>query len=202
MDFFERLEDARTRWNVLSHPFYVRWERGELTPEELGCYASEYGHAVVALAETAALAASRDPELLEHAEQEADHVALWDDFARAAGAQPGTPRPETSDCVRSWTAAGDELEALAILYAVESGQPEISKTKLAGLVRHYGFALDGPATAYFRLHAELDLGHAEEVRGLIESKARSRDTDRLVGVASTALVGNWKLLDGVVGTTA
>ena len=35
MSLIERLDDARSRWNVLRHPFYVRWERGELTADEL-----------------------------------------------------------------------------------------------------------------------------------------------------------------------
>jgi pyrroloquinoline-quinone synthase len=200
MEFFARLEDARSRWNVLAHPFYTRWERGELSAGDLAYYAGEYRHAVVALAGTAAQAASSDPELREHADEEAAHVALWDAFAWTAGADAGRPpRVETRACVRSWTAAGDELEALAILYAVESGQPEISKTKLAGLVRHYGFAPDGPATAYFRVHAELDRVHAEEARRLIEEQAAPEDEDRLVATASAAFEGNWTLLDGVEG---
>ena len=50
MDLFERLDDVRDRWNVLRHPFYRRWECGELTTEDLAYYAAEYRHAVVALA--------------------------------------------------------------------------------------------------------------------------------------------------------
>jgi pyrroloquinoline-quinone synthase len=200
MEFFARFEDARSRWSVLAHPFYTRWERGELSAGDLAYYAGEYRHAVVALAQTAAQAAAADPELREHADEEAAHVALWDAFAWNAGADAGRPpRRETRECVRSWTAAGDGLEALAILYAVESGQPEISKTKLAGLVRHYGFSPEGPATAYFRLHAELDRAHAEQARALLEEKAAPEDADRLVAAASGALEGNWTLLDGVEG---
>ena len=54
MTLFERLDDVRERWNVLRHPFYRRWECGELTQEELAYYAAEYRHAVVALAELGA----------------------------------------------------------------------------------------------------------------------------------------------------
>jgi pyrroloquinoline-quinone synthase len=198
MDFLERLEEARSRWNVLDHPFYRRWERGELGVDELACYAGEYRHAVVALAETAAQAASADPELRTHADEEAAHVALWDTFAWAAGADASRPpRPETSECVRSWTAGRDGLEALAILYAVESGQPAISETKLAGLVTHYGYAAEGPATAYFRVHSELDRAHADQSRMLLEEQAGPDDGERLREAAAGALAGNWKLLDGV-----
>ena len=47
---------------------------------------------------------------------------------------------------------GDALEGLVVLYAIESAQPAISRTKLDGLVEHYGLA-EGPATEYFSLHA-------------------------------------------------
>jgi pyrroloquinoline-quinone synthase len=197
MDFFDRLEEARKRWNVLEHPFYTRWEKGELAQEELGYYAGQYRHAVVALAATARQAADADPTVREHADDEEAHIELWDDFGSAAGATDGMPRDETRECVRAWTGGSDGLEALAILYAVESGQPAISSTKLTGLVEHYGYTPDSPATAYFRLHAELDHEHADEARRLIEEHATPEDEDRLLAVATSALAGNWKLLDGV-----
>jgi pyrroloquinoline-quinone synthase len=197
MDFFDRLEEARKRWNVLEHPFYTRWERGELTAGELGDYAGQYRHAVVALARTAGQAAEANPALREHADDEEAHIELWDDFARAAGMQEDAPRAETRECVEAWTAGSDGLEALAILYAIESGQPEISNTKLTGLVEHYGYTPDSPAAEYFRVHSELDHAHAEEARQVISARATDADADRLLAAATGALQGNWKLLDGV-----
>ena len=35
MDVIAGIDAARERWNVLEHPFYTRWEQGELTREEL-----------------------------------------------------------------------------------------------------------------------------------------------------------------------
>src|ERR671933_1054772 len=144
MDLCERIDEARERWNVLRHPFYRRWEQGELTQDELAFYAGEYRHAVVALAETAAAAGDA-----EHAREEAEHVALWDAFAAALDAPlDRDPTPETAACAHEW-ARTDRLEALAVLYAVESAQPAISQTKLRGLVEHYGFGPDDGATEYF-----------------------------------------------------
>jgi pyrroloquinoline-quinone synthase len=192
MSLIARLDDARRRRNILEHPFYSRWERGELTRDELSEYAGEYRHAVVALADAAEQAGS------EHAAEEREHVALWDEFAAALGADlERTPRPATERCAAAWTSAEDPLEALAILYAIEAGQPEVSRTKLEGLVEHYGFAANGSGTSYFRLHAELDHEHAAESRELLERHAKPEDEDRLVAAAERALDGNWTLLDGV-----
>lgn len=192
MSLIARLDDARRRRNILEHPFYTRWERGELTREELAAYAGEYRHAVVALADAAELAGS------EHARDEREHVALWDEFTSALDAElERAPRPETERCAAAWTSASDPLEALAILYAIEAGQPEVSRTKLTGLVEHYGFEESGEGTAYFRLHAELDHEHAAESRALLEQHATPEDEDRLVAAAERALEGNWELLDGV-----
>ena len=192
MDFFDRLEAARQRWNVLEHSFYLRWSAGELTREELGFYAGEYRHAVVALAD-----AVRATGEHEHAAEEEAHIALWDQFADAVGATPeARPQPETERCVEAWTAGRDTLEALVASFAIESGQPAISRTKLEGLVEHYGIE-EGPATEYFALHAERDLEHAAQSRALIEERLEGADHDRLLAVAEGALRGNWELLDGV-----
>jgi pyrroloquinoline-quinone synthase len=192
MTLFDRLAEAQERWNVLEHPFYTRWERGELDTRELAFYAGEYRHAVVALAHQAEAAES------EHAAEEAAHVDLWDDFARMLGADlERAPRAETVECAESWTGGTDRLERLAVMYAIESAQPAVSSTKLAGLARHYGFDPEGPGAAYFALHAERDLEHAAESRALLAAEATEADVERLVAAAEGALRGNWRLLDGV-----
>ena len=186
MDVIAGIDAARERWNVLEHPFYTRWEQGELTREELARYAGEYRHAVVALAR-----AARTARL--HADEEAQHIALWDDFASALGTEQAEPLPQTRCCASAWAAAGDELGAAAILYAIEAGQPAISETKLRGLVDHYGFSQGSPAVEYFAVHGELDHEHAAEARTALGDA----DDERLVHLAEAALAANWALLDGV-----
>jgi pyrroloquinoline quinone (PQQ) biosynthesis protein C len=193
MDLIERLDAARERWNLLEHPFYRRWSCGELRKDELAHYAGEYRHAVVALAETATKSGSA-----EHAQEEAEHVALWDEFAATFDADTARePAAETAECVSAWTAPTDRLEAHAVMYAIEAGQPAVSQAKLDGLAEHYGVAQSEPGAAYFALHAELDHEHAAESRRVLAQEASPADAERLVDVAESALKGNWTLLDGV-----
>jgi pyrroloquinoline-quinone synthase len=191
LDVVARIEAAASRWNVLDHPFYKRWSAGELSQRELAEYAAQYRHAVVALADAAAAAGNE-----EHAREEREHVALWDAFADRCASVPAAANAETRDCAASWTAGNDRLEHLAVLYAIESAQPAIARTKLEGLVAHYGFE-EGPATEYFTLHAERDHDHARESRKLLEELATDDDAARLAARAEAAARGNWRLLDGV-----
>jgi pyrroloquinoline-quinone synthase len=201
VDLWSRLADVHSRWNVLDHPFYVRWSRGELSADDLALYAGQYRHAVVALAQAAdgaAHAAGTASELAAHAGEEAAHVALWDEFARAAGTEgPQPAEPETAECADAWAGDGrDLLGHLVALYAIESAQPAISRVKADGLREHYGFAV-GPATAYFDLHAERDIEHAADGRALIAERLEGADEDALVAEAERVLRANWTLLDGV-----
>jgi len=217
-DVLVRLDRARGECNVLEHPFYERWSAGELSGAELACYASEYRHAVIALAEASRAAAAKAGSehahgLRRHAAEETAHVELWDDFARATGAQPETvdgedapaPAPalaQTQACARTWTAGESLLEHLAVLYAIEAGQPQISTTKLEGLTEHYGYSEEGPALEYFKVHELRDVEHAREAGALIEEllaacEEPEAQAERMLARARAALQGNWDLLSGV-----
>ena len=228
MDVLARIDEASREFDVLQHPFYQRWSAGELSAEELGFYAGEYRHAVVALAQASDSVAAKVEErhragLERHAAEERSHIALWDAFAAAAAAAAAAgagesgrePLSETEQCAQAWTAGEDALEQLAVLYAIEASQPEIAKTKLAGLVDRYGYSPEGPAVEYFELHTTLDVEHARQARDLIEQLMSedeaevpehpegtrhpegTQQADRMVERATAALRGNWKLLDGV-----
>lgn len=219
MTIVELLDRARASCDVLEHPFYERWNAGALSPAELAAYALEYRHAVLALADASERAAEVAPDehaagLLRHAEEERAHVAMWDAFAREAAerggldaANPGgEPLAQTQACTRAWTAGETLLEHLAILYVIEAGQPLISQTKIDGLVAHYGYRPEGPATEYFRVHRTLDVEHARAERELMAEllcsqpgAAGAAQAERMLERSSGALAANWALLDGVEG---
>ena len=202
---WQRIEQSRERWNVLDHPFYQRWSDGELSSEELAHYAGQYRYAVAAIAAMSNYAATVAPDwaregLRGHAAAEAAHISLWDSFVGAVDGDAGAaPNPETTACAEAWSARDGLLATLVRLYAIESGQPAISRTKLKGLAEHYGIE-DGPGNEYFRLHEQLDVEHADEARALVEKLSEKLGEEALVRAAEAAefaFKGNWELLDGV-----
>ena len=180
MSLVQRLAAVCDRWNVLRHPFYRRWERGELTRDALAYYAGEYRHAVSALAELATSASTP-----EHGAEERAHVTLWDGFAHSVDADfHRPPHPETRACVDAWS--GDHAEPLGALYAIEATQPEVARTKRDGLVGFYGFDAGSAAVAYFDVHSERDDDHAAQSLASLIAAEPERE-DAIVAAAGRAL---------------
>jgi pyrroloquinoline-quinone synthase len=199
---WDRIEQARSEWNVLEHPFYQRWSAGELTREQLADYSGQYRYATEAVARmsdgvAAAAPAGERRGLVAHAREEHDHIAMWDGFVEAVGGDvDAAPNPETTECVEAWTRQDGFGPQLARLFAVESGQPAISKTKSEGLSAHYEIH-DAPGNLYFTVHEKMDVHHADEGRKLIEKYMNDFDEDQIVAAAEEAFKANWRLLDGV-----
>lgn len=208
--FWAELAHLRDRWDVLRHPFYVRWSSGELSHRELASYVEEYDHLVVAIADLswqAAHKADRPLALLleDQAAAETDQIELWREFARATGWTPeaswaygADPHRATAECANSWAGSPDRPLAhdLVTLYAVEGSQAEIAAAKLDGLVHYYGFD-EGSATEYFRTHVRVDRAHAALARAALEDVLIAADPFSLLTQAETAHRTYWHMLDAI-----
>jgi pyrroloquinoline quinone (PQQ) biosynthesis protein C len=208
--FWSELDRLRQRWDVLQHPFYVRWTSRKLAQDELARYAEEYDHLVLALAErsrqVAAKATGRwSGELANHAAVEKAHIDLWRKFAGATGwsarsawSYGADPFPETSLCAATWAggAVAPLGEDLVALYAIEAPQPLITTAKLAGLLERYGFD-HGAATEYQRVLPRADVAHAALARAALDELAAPPDLCRLISQAETIHRTYWGMLDSL-----
>jgi pyrroloquinoline-quinone synthase len=158
-----RLEGRR----LLDHPFYRRWSRGEVGVEELRAYAAQYRHFEAAVpshlqvvAEGAEHPALR-AQALRNLDDEAGHLALFDDFTTAlGGSRQESPSPAMARLLEVYAAARTRgaAEGFAALLAYEAQSPEVAASKAQGLREHR--ILDGDGLRFWDLHATLDREHA------------------------------------------
>jgi pyrroloquinoline-quinone synthase len=215
-DFFAALDARIARYDLLQHPFYQAWSKGELTRDELREYASEYWHHVSAFPTylSALHARLEDAPLrrtvLENLADEEGlpagrpHSDLWMDFAAGMGADDASVRnralqPETSALIAHFHVAmqGAPSSALAALYSYESRVPAIARTKAEGLKQHYG--ADMATSRYFALHQVADVYHAKVWRDAIEAElaAHPEDTEAALDTAEATAAALWNTLSGI-----
>ena len=215
-DFFAALDARITPYDLLQHPFYQAWSRGELTRDELREYASEYWHHVSAFPTylSALHARLEDAPLrrtvLENLADEEGlpagrpHSDLWMDFATGMGADSTTVRdrafqPETTALIAHFRGAMQDApaSALAALYTYESRVPTIARTKADGLMQHY--AADMATSHYFTLHQVADVYHAKVWRDAIEAElaAHPEETEAALDAAEATAAALWNSLSGI-----
>ncbi len=166
--------------SLLKHPFYKSWTAGTLSREDLAEYSREYFQLVKAVPELVknANAFARDgatkTAVTEILTEEREHVELWTKFARALGVTRQTlvDHSGTSSTNRAISQlkglTRDSLaQVAAAMYAIESEQPKISRTKLDGLKKFYGMDGGDDGTAYFREHEVADVRHAAVWRDVL-----------------------------------
>ena len=189
---------------LLEHPFYRRWEAGELADGELAAYAEQYRHVEQALPVVLRTAAdqlpagpARDLVLANLADEEGvpePHVALFESFADAVGARSSVPAgPATAaltDLQRS-TAAADPVAALAVIAAYEVQAGAVATSKSAGLTEHYG--LDERGTRFWDVHAAMETDHA--TWSLDALALLTDDEAHLSAAAGAAAQAWWSFLD-------
>jgi pyrroloquinoline-quinone synthase len=217
--FWSRFEERVAPYNLLTHPFYQAWSRGDLTRDDLRAYAAEYWHHVSAFSTYLSALHSRLPdselrrEVLRNLSEEEGtdsatarpHSDLWMDFAEGMGAtrsevESHTVQPEMTALLTAFRSAMQEpapAAAFAALYAYESKVPAIAVTKAEGLAEHYN--ADAATARYFTLHQTADVAHASVWRELIDKQIALDPTaaDAALASGERAARALWTALDGV-----
>jgi len=207
----EQVHERIAAKRLLDHPFYVAWSMGELSQDVLRKYAEQYYHWVQAfptwLSATHANAtdlAMRQEILanLNDEEMGADnHPELWLRFCDALGLDRDAVRradllPETREAIaamRNVCRNQPAAAGLTALYAYESQQPEVMKTKREGLRDLYGVTA---GHEYFEVHETMDVAHSAGERAMIAARVQGHETEALQAT-TTALNATYTLLDGI-----
>lgn len=213
-DTLNQLDQLIQSRSILNHPFYVAWQEGSLTTEQLATYSRVYYPHVDAFPGylTRALDSVSDGPVRAELQSNLDdelhnpksHRELWLDFAAGVGVAreqlPNAARhPAADNIVNTFEeiASRGTGQALAALYAYESQQPEVSRQKSDGLQDLYG--IDDPDTlAYFEVHAKTDIEHRRgERQALQRCLENGSSPEEILGSAEQALDAYWGLLDGI-----
>jgi len=189
--------------NLLKHPFYLAWTRGELSKEALTDYARQYYHHVAAFPTyLSAVHAKCDDQAAR--KQLLNHPDLWKQFAEGLGVKDvdlakTEKEPETKNLIgtfRSVCGEGSTTEGLAALYAYESQIPAICESKIDGLKKHYGFT-DPEHYRYFSVHIEADREHSAAERQMLSSYIDNGNFENVKASANRVLDALWEMLSGV-----
>lgn len=193
------LQDRR----LLEHPFYRRWEAGELHPAELAAYGAQYRHFEALLPDVlaAAVEALPDGRARELVQANLDdergtpepHLSLFDEFATAVGAPCDEPvSAAMAALVASYGAAArNPATALAAVAAYEVQAPAIARSKAEGLRLRYG--LTTAQTRFWDVHGTMDEDHAAWTLDALAALPADEQTVRTA--ARTAADAWWSFLD-------
>lgn len=188
--FWMEAEARIKKYDLLTHPFYVAWAKGELAKEDLKMYAMHYYKHVEAFPEylealekrlpenglRTAIRENREDELGSKSADKKSHSDMWLDFAQGMGADSEAsrdfdPMPEVKQLIsqfRKVAERGSSVEALAAFYAYESQVPRIAGEKAMWLKDLYG--ADTKSCRYFSVHSTADIEHANIWKQLISKE--------------------------------
>jgi pyrroloquinoline quinone (PQQ) biosynthesis protein C len=171
----EAMDSALAGRELLSHPFYLRWQAGQLTADELTEYAVNYRvfEAALPIVLTAVVEQLRDEGEVEAAatvgqslhdelSRPEPHLALFDRFAEALGVPSATePGPAAQALVATYADLVSEgpVAAVAGLAAYEIQAAAIATTKGEGLRQWYG--MDTVGTEFWDVHAGMEADHGD-----------------------------------------
>jgi pyrroloquinoline-quinone synthase len=213
--FWNRVDRELAKYNLLKHPFYTAWSRGELTVEDLKFYGEQYFRHVSAFPTYLTSLHTRLPEgamrraVLANAWEEEcaepAHSDLWMRFVEGMGGNAeeiarGIAIEEITHLIETFHMLSQDAPvatAFGALYAYESQVPAIASEKLSGLMQHYG--ADDNTCSYFAFHRTADIEHANVWRGIIDALVEKDGMcadEALAGVTQAARA-LWLALDGI-----
>jgi pyrroloquinoline-quinone synthase len=192
---------------LLTHPFYRRWEAGELETGELAEYTVHYRAFEAALPAVLTAVASElraegadeaaalvEGNLADELGRPEAHLALFDRFADSVGPADATcPGPAAQALVGTYfdLVAEGPVAALAGLAAYETQASAIASSKADGLRRWYGTPPEG--TEFWDVHAQIDAEHGEWAVAAME--LLGADADVVADAARRGADAWWALLD-------
>jgi pyrroloquinoline-quinone synthase len=182
------------QYNLLQHPFYLAWNEGKLTKEQMAIYASEYSSFIQLISKGWQVVGEQ-----AIAKEEEEHYELWKNFADSlATKNMGATISQVSQLVDSVkNSFGSYASALGTLYAFEAQQPATASSKLEGLKKHYSqWQAD---ETYFNIH-QSDF----EEPALLEEKIRalSKEEKLLAALACEETCSLlWNALTGIMEQT-
>jgi pyrroloquinoline-quinone synthase len=163
------MDSALRDRRLLSHPFYRRWEAGQLTHAELARYAEQYRFFeemlpsfLEGLSADLPDGPARDAvqDNLSDETTPPTHLELFERFARSYGASSAPISAAMRTLVDSYAQIREQgpCAALAGLWAYESQGAEVADSKADALLRHYGA---GPeAVVFWDVHGSVEGDHA------------------------------------------
>ncbi|KLT22022.1 coenzyme PQQ synthesis protein C [Wolbachia endosymbiont of Armadillidium vulgare str. wVulC] len=212
MTFVQSLNNQLDSLHLLKHPFYQSWNEGSLSMQALQTYAKEYYHHVAAfpryisgihsLCSSLKMRQVLLGNLIEEEQGDENHPELWQRFAEGLGvARPNlfedVQVKETQELVDGYfdIVRSGFAEGLGALYAYERQTPEISKSKIEGLKKHYSIN-DERSLKFFTVHMEADEWHSEECANLIADLSEEEQEKVMQGAKKGAKL-LWGFLDGI-----
>jgi pyrroloquinoline-quinone synthase len=212
--YLDNIDDDIAAKNLLKHPFYLAWTRGELSKAALTDYARQYYHHVAAFptylsavhanCEDQATRKQLLNNLVDEEAESPNHPELWKKFADALAVKDidltqTEKQPETKkliDTFRSVCGQGSTAEGLGALYAYESQIPAICESKIDGLKKHYGFTKP-EQYEYFTVHIEADRQHSAAEREMLSRNIDDGNFESVKASVNRVLDALWEMLSGV-----
>jgi len=213
MGFVQELKSVLAPYHLLKHTFYQKWEKGEVSKDQLRYYASQYYHHVSAFPRYISALHSlcenfQDRKILlenlndEEGQRGAPHPELWMSFAEGLGLTKmevqQTPLcssiQQVIDTFFSYCRSSYS-EGLSALYSYEYQVPEVAETKMTGLKNYYQMT-DEKALSFFEEHKSADIYHRQAIEVLLE-KFSSEETEQAKKSAVSMARSLWDFLTHV-----